>query len=97
MAGLSFNKCVTAGHSSYPPTEVNATQGKVFTGGIQVLVDGDQITPHTKRSKPYDTHGGSVQPRTSKVYVTGKKAVQMADPISCGDTVAQSSSKVFIH
>ncbi|BAQ23123.1 conserved hypothetical protein [Edwardsiella phage PEi26] len=97
MAGLSFDKCVTAGHSSYPPTQVNATQGKVFTGGITVLVDGDQITPHTKTSKPYDTHGGSIQPRTSKVYVTGKKAVQMADPISCGDTVAQSSSKVFIH
>ncbi|AUV63288.1 hypothetical protein Sf25_gp7 [Shigella phage Sf25] len=46
--------------------------------------------------KPYETHGGVTQPRTSKVYVTGKKAVQMADPISCGDTVAQASSKVFI-
>ena len=97
MAGLSFDKCVTAGHQSYPPTDVNATQSKVFTGGIRVLVAGDQITPHTKTTKPYDTHGGSVQPRTTKVYVTGKLAVQMADPISCGDTVAQSSSKVFIH
>ncbi|ARW58131.1 hypothetical protein [Serratia phage X20] len=97
MAGLSFDKCVTAGHSAYPPTAVNASQSKVFTGGIPVLVDGDQITPHTKTVKPYDTHGGSVQPSTSKVYVTGKKAVQMADPISCGDTVAQSSSKVFLN
>lgn len=97
MAGLSFNKCLTAGHSAYPPTEVNATQSKVFTGGIAVLVDGDSITPHTKTVDPHDTHGGVVQPRTSKVFVTGKNAVQMADPISCGDTVAQSSSKVFIH
>ncbi|BBC78220.1 PAAR motif of membran proteins [Escherichia phage EcS1] len=96
MAGLSFNQCVTAGHDAYPPTAVNATQSKVFTGGIPVLVDGDKITPHTKTVKPYDTHDGTVQPRTSKVYVTGKKAVQMADPISCGDTVAQSSNKVFI-
>lgn len=94
---MSYNKCVTAGHDAYPPTDINATQGKVFTGGIAVLVAGDQITPHTKTVKPYDTHGGSVQPRTSKVYVTGKKAVQMADPISCGDTVAESSNKVFIN
>lgn len=97
MSGLSFDKCVTAGHEAWPPTQVNATQGKVFTGGIPVLVDGDQITPHTEIKEPYETHGGSVQPRTSKVYVTGKKAVQMADPISCGDTVSQSSGKVFIQ
>ncbi|ANA49492.1 baseplate puncturing device [Salmonella phage SEA1] len=96
MAGLSFNQCITAGHDAFPPTVINSTQPKVFTGGIPVLVDGDQITPHTRIVKPYDTHGGAVQPRTSKVYVTGKKAVQMADPISCGDTVAQSSYKVFI-
>ncbi|APD20546.1 PAAR motif of membran proteins [Klebsiella phage KPV15] len=73
MAGLSYDKCVTAGHSAYPPTEVNATQSKVFTGGIAVLVDGDSITPHTKTVDPHDTHGGVVQPRTSKVFVTGKK------------------------
>lgn len=97
MAGLSFDKCLTAGHDAFPPTVINATQGKVFTGGIPVLVAGDSIAPHTRIVKPYDTHGGVTQPRTNKVYVTGKKAVQMADPISCGDTVSQSSSKVFIH
>lgn len=97
MAGLSFDKCLTAGHQAWPPTSINASQGKVFTGGIRVLVAGDAIVPHTETKKPYETHGGVTQPRTNKVYVTGKKAVQMADPISCGDTVSQSSSKVFIH
>ena len=42
MAGLSYDKALTAGHSAYPPTQVNATQGKVFVGGIAVLVDGDR-------------------------------------------------------
>lgn len=97
MPGLSYDKCVTAGHQAWPPTEINATQGKVFTGGKPVLVDGDKITPHTETKKPYETHDGVVQPRTSKVYVTGKKACGMADPISCGDTVSQSSNKVFLH
>lgn len=96
MAGLSYDKCVTAGHSAYPPTQINATQSKVFVGGIPALVDGDPITPHTKIVKPYDTHGGNAQPRGNKVFIGGKKAVQMADPISCGDTVAESSSKTFI-
>lgn len=96
MSGLSYDKCVTTGHEAWPPTVINASQSKVFTGGIPVLVAGDQIAPHTEIKKPYETHGGVTEPRTSKVYVTGKKAVQMADPISCGDTVSQASSKVFI-
>lgn len=97
MAGLSYNKCITAGHSAFPPTDINATQSKVFTGGIPVVVAGDAINPHTRIMEPFDTHGGVVQPRTTKVFVTGKLAAQMADPISCGDTIAQSSSKVFIR
>lgn len=96
MAGMSFDKALTAGHDAYPPTILNATQGKVFVEGIPALVEGDQITPHTKMTKPYDTHGGEVQGTTSKVFIGGKKAIMMADPVSCGDTVAQSSSKVFL-
>lgn len=96
MAGMSFDKVLTSGHDAYPPTVVNATQGKVFVQGIAALVEGDQITPHTKMTKPYDTHGGQAIATTSKVFIGGKKAIMMADPISCGDTVAQSSSKVFL-
>lgn len=97
MPALSFNNCMTTGHQAWPPTEVLASQGKVFTGGIAVVIAGDKIVPHTEIKKPYETHGGSVEPRTSKVFVTGKKAGAMADPISCGDTIAQGSPKVFIH
>lgn len=97
MAGLSFNQALTSGHDDFPPTVINSTQSKVFVGGIPVLIEGDKITPHTRIVKPYDTHEGVVQPRTSKIYVTGKKAAQIADPISCGDTVAQSSNKFFIN
>lgn len=96
MAGLSYDKAKTTGHSNYPPTVINATQSKVFVEGIPVLVEGDPITPHTKTTKPYDTHGGTTIASTPKVFVTGKKAIQMADRISCGDTVAMASPKVFI-
>ncbi|ASD52065.1 PAAR motif of membran proteins [Pseudomonas phage PspYZU05] len=93
---MSYDKCVTSGHDAFPPTIVNGTQGKVFVQNIKALVEGDAITPHTRTVKPFDTHGGSVQPRTNKVFIGGKKAVQIGDPISCGDTVAKSSNKVFI-
>lgn len=97
MPGLSFDKAVTAGHDSWPPTIVNATQAKTFVESIPALVEGDQIVPHTEMVKPYETHGGSAVATTSKVFIGGKRAIMMADPISCGDTVAQSSSKVFIR
>ena len=97
MAGLSYDKARTTGHSTYPPTIINATQSKVFVEGIPVLVEGDPIVPHRNTVEPHDTHGGECVAGTSKVFVTGKKAVQMGDRISCGDTVAFSSSKVFIR
>lgn len=96
MAGLAFDKCLTSGHDTFPPTKVTATQAKVFVQGIPALTTGDPIIPHTNTVEPYDTHGGSVQALSSKVFINGKKAAQMGDPISCGDTIAQSSSKVFV-
>lgn len=96
MAGMSFNNAVTAGHAAWPPTNVIATQSKVFVDGIPVLREGDEIIEHTEIKKPYETHGGAVIARTAKVFVQGIKAAQMADSISCGDTIAQSSSKTFI-
>lgn len=97
MAGLSYNKARTTGHSNFPPTIINASQSKVFVDGIAVLVQGDKITPHTRTSEPHDTHDGEAIASTSKVFVVGKPAIQMGDRISCGDTVAQSSSKTFIQ
>jgi len=96
MSGLSFDGAMTSGHATYPPSIIKSSQSKVYVVGIPALVDGDQMVPHTNTVKPYDTHGGQAQATTSKIYITGKKAVQMADPVSCGDTVAQASPKVFI-
>lgn len=97
MPGLSFNQCLTAGHQAWPPTRVISSQSKVFVGGIAVVREDDMILEHTETKKPYETHGGKVISRTNKVFVQGKKAASIADPISCGDTIAQGSPKTFIH
>ncbi|APU02194.1 phospholipase [Aeromonas phage Riv-10] len=96
MPGLTYDMAWTTGHDTYPPTRIRATQGKVFVDGIHVVVAGDTIVPHTNTVEPYDTHSGYVIPTTSKIYVGGKPAASIGDPTSDGDTIAQSSSKVFI-
>lgn len=96
MPGLSYNNAVTAGHEAWPPTNVIASQAKVFVDGIPVLREGDQIIEHTEIKKPYETHSGTVISRTAKVFVQEIKAAAMADGISCGDTIAQASSKTFV-
>lgn len=97
MPGLTYDMAWTTGHDTYPPTQIQATQGKVFVDGIKVVVEGDRIIPHQNTVEPYDVHDGYVIPATAKVFVGGKPAASIGDPISCGDTIAQSSSKVFIQ
>ncbi|QBX32833.1 hypothetical protein Asfd1_207 [Aeromonas phage Asfd_1] len=96
MPGLTYDMSWTTGHDTYPPTRIRATQGKVFVDGIRVVVEGDRIIPHTNTVEPHDTHDGYVIPTTGKIFIGGKRAASIGDPISCGDTIAQSSSKVFI-
>lgn len=97
MGGLVYHNSTTTGHSTYPPTTVISSQTKVFVEGIPVVGEGDLIKQHTNTVKPYDTHTGSVvKSKTSKVFVNGVKAAQIGDTISCGDFIAQASSKVNI-
>lgn len=95
MSGIAKNGAKTSGHEQFPPTTVQASSTKVFVEGSTVCLNGDPIVPHTRQVDPYDTHGGNVEATTSKVYVEGKPVARIGDPISCGDTIAQGSSKVF--
>ena len=92
MRGAVYDKCMTTGHGTWPPTPVNATQSKVFIQGKPAIVRGDPITPHTNNVPK--THGGSVITSTSKIFVQGVPLALIGDSISCGDTISQSSSKV---
>lgn len=85
MLGIVYDGCRTKGHDKYPPTVVNATQTKVKVQGKGVVCNGDPITPHP--------HGGQVI-ASGKIKINGRAVALMNDPISCGDTIAQSNSKV---
>lgn len=96
MSGLSFDGAITTGHGQFPPTTIIATQSKVFVDGKAVCREDDPIVPHTRTTMPYDTHSGVIVPKTTKVYIMGKKAAQIGDAISCGDTIAEASGKTFL-
>lgn len=93
MAGIATHMAKTSGHDDYPPTNVIASSTTVFVNGKTVVLEGDKIIPHTNPSP--ETHDGVVIASTSKVFIQGKKVAMIGDKISCGDTIAQSSSNVF--
>lgn len=95
MSGIAKDGAKTSGHEQFPPTTVTASSTKVFVEGSKVCLDGDSIVPHTRQVKPFDTHTGNVNATTSKIFVEGKPVARMGDPVSCGDTIAQGSSRVF--
>lgn len=95
MSGIAKDGALTSGHQQFPPTTVTASSTKVFVEGSKVCLNGDPIIPHTRQVEPFDTHTGNVQATTSKIFVEGIRVARIGDPISCGDTIAQGSSKVF--
>ena len=94
MAGIVTHMAKTSGHDDFPPTNVIATSSTVFVNGEKVVLHGDKIIPHTNPDGK--THDGTVIASTSKVFIEGKPAASIGDMITCGDTIAESSSNVFI-
>lgn len=89
----------TCGHNLFPPQQIPApSQSKVFVEGKPACITGDKTVGHTevKPNPAYDPPS-PVNGSTSKVFVTGVKAIQIGDKINCGDSVASGSSKVFIN
>lgn len=95
MAGIAFDKSVTTGHSSAPPTRINSTQDIVYVEGKPALVEGDSIIPHAYHDDP--PHNGVVIATNEVVHIGGKRVVQIGDSITCGDTVSEGSSIVVVR
>lgn len=86
----------STGHDGFPPTAcISSNTSKTFVNGIQVQALGSVYAAHTKGSTTHpigirDTTGGS-----SKVFIEGKPAIRIGDPIECGDSVGEGSSNTF--
>lgn len=89
MAAVTYNGAMTTGHGKAKPTQLVATQTKMFVDGLAVVVAGDPIIPHRG-------HEGVTIPSQTKLFIQGKPAIMIGDSISCGDMVAMGSPKLFV-
>lgn len=92
MPGLSRigDKC--SGHGCYPPRIGITSSSNVFINNKGAHTQGDEWEEHYCGSSHHNatSTGGS-----STVYVNGKPAVRIGDPLSCGSVVAMGSGNVF--
>lgn len=91
MAEIAYNQVMTTGHGKYPPTQVNASQSKVFVNGQALLVAGDLANNHG-----HDPVGMCVASQ-SKVFVNGIAVIMKGDSLTDGDKIAQGAPNVFIN
>ena len=80
------------GHDCYPPRVNDDASTNVFVNGRGVHREQDHWVEHTCGD---NTHDGVLQTGSSTVFVNGRPAARIGDPISCGSVAAQGSSNVF--
>ena len=82
------------GHGSFPPRPNNQASGNVFIEGIAAHRQGDSWPTHCNSTPT--CHDGVTAGGSSKVFINGKAAARVGDAVSCGGTIAEGASKVFI-
>lgn len=84
-----------SGHSCWPPRPNSEASGDVFVNGIAMHREGDAWEPHTCPAIP-ETHGSVLASGSSTVFINGKGAARIGDPVACGSVCAEGSGDVFI-
>lgn len=89
MQAVAINNAMTTGHGKYGPTNIPATQSKLFVGGQAVLINNDAANYHGHSPV------GRCIASSTKLFVNGIPVVRIADMLTDGDTVAQGSPILF--
>lgn len=82
------------GHDACPPTALVSASGDVFINGKAAGRQGDAYAPHGCKTHP--SHTATISGGSGTVYVNGKPAARVGDAVSCGGSVAEGSSNVWI-
>jgi uncharacterized Zn-binding protein involved in type VI secretion len=92
---------ITTGHGCYPPTVSIQASPNVFANAKGIVRDspqpGDAYAIHCCVNPPHDCHQGLLALGSPNVFVNGKEAGRIGDPLTCGDHVAQGSPNVFAN
>jgi uncharacterized Zn-binding protein involved in type VI secretion len=82
------------GHGCWPPRPSEGGSPNVFVNGISWHRQGDTWAPHTCPDIP-ETHASVLASGSSTVFVNGRPAGRVGDPVACGGSVAEGSPNVF--
>jgi len=81
------------GHGPWPPRANTSKSSNVFVNGKGSLRKGDSYDVHCVGSS---CHAGAAKKGSGTVFINGRDAMRIADPITCGSFIAQGSNNVFI-
>lgn len=82
------------GHDACPPTALISASTNVFINGKGAGRVGDSYAAHGCVNHP--SHSGVIASGSSSVFINGRAAGRIGDAVSCGGSVADGSSNVFI-
>lgn len=82
------------GHDACPATALQEGSPDVFINGMAAGRVGDSYVAH--ECIDHATHSGVIFSGSSTVFIDGKAAGRIGDSVSCGGSVAEGSSNVFI-
>ncbi len=82
------------GHDACPPTALISASTNVFINGKGAGRVGDSYAAHGCVNHP--SHSGDIASGSSSVFINGRAAGRIGDAVSCGGSVAEGSSNVFI-
>lgn len=94
MPAVTRTGDANTGHDACPPTTLASGSPNVFVNGKAVGRVGDPYVAHGCKDHP--SHVGTIATGAPCVFVNGKAVGRIGDAVSCGGTVAQGSSDVFV-
>ncbi|MGH1331704.1 MAG: PAAR domain-containing protein [Paracoccaceae bacterium] len=88
---------IGSGHDChFPPTPSIAASPDVYVESIAAVRQGDDYAPHACSTCPAPSHPRSLSAGSGTVFINGKPAGRVGDPISCGGDVSVGAATVSI-
>lgn len=85
---------ICTGHGCWPPRSNVQGSPDVFVNNLPWHRQGDAWAPHTCPDIP-ETHASVLANGSPTVFINGKQAGRVGDPVACGGLVATGSPNVF--
>ena len=84
---------ICTGHADWPPRPNIQASENVFVNSRGWHRQGDAWETHCNNVP--ECHDGVLASGSKSVYINGKQAGRIGDPVSCGSSVATGSENVF--